>query len=106
MEYNIPCTDSTIRAGLHNIDFTEGIYLSQLAKSADNGKTFGNTTNIIDFPDMKSVGARIDAEGDNIYITWFDTNIETRQKNAFFRASNDYGDTFGNRIMLNSTSSS
>lgn len=87
-------------------DNRTGNHEVQFAKSADNGKTFGNTTNISDSPDMNSVGARIDAEGDNIYITWFDTNIETGQKNAFFRASDDNGDTFGNQITLNSTSTS
>jgi hypothetical protein len=55
---------------------------------------------------MDSIGARIDADGNNVYITWFDTNIETGEKNASFRASTDNGDSFGNRIMLNSTGTS
>jgi hypothetical protein len=87
-------------------DNKTGNWEVQFAKSADNGKTFGDTTNISDSPDMNSIGARIDADGNNVYITWFDIDIATGEKNAFFRASDDNGDTFGNRIMLNSTSTS
>jgi hypothetical protein len=87
-------------------DNKTGYHEVQFAKSSDNGKTFGNTTNISDSPDMYSIGARIAAEGNNVYVTWFDTKEGGAQKNAFFRASNDNGDTFGNRIMLNSTGTS
>jgi hypothetical protein len=74
------------------------------AKSDDNGATFGDTINISNSPEADSVGARIDSDGENVYITWFDTS--PGQKNAFFRASNDNGETFGDPIILNSTSPS
>jgi hypothetical protein len=46
--------------------------------------------------------APITASGDNVYVTWWDNKTGTRE--VFFRASTNNGDTFGNTIMLNSTS--
>jgi hypothetical protein len=57
--------------------------------------------NISNSSDADSIGARIDAEGDNVYITWFD--VVPGQRNAFITVSNDNGESFGNPIMLNST---
>ena len=46
--------------------------------------------------------APIAASGDNVYVTWWDNKTGTRE--VYFRASTDNGETFGNAIMLNSTS--
>jgi hypothetical protein len=46
--------------------------------------------------------APITASGDNVYVTWWDNKTGNRE--VFFRASTNNGDTFGNTIMLNSTS--
>src|SRR5947209_6557777 len=72
-------------------------------KSSDNGKSFSDTINISKSPDARSLGARMAAQGNNVYITWWDTDKTTGVKNVFFRASNDNGNTFGSPIMLNST---
>jgi hypothetical protein len=72
------------------------------ARSTDNGKTFGNTTNISNSTDMRSIGARIVASGSNVYIAWIDI-ANTGQKQVMFRASDNNGRTFGNPVMLNTT---
>ena len=46
--------------------------------------------------------APIAASGDNVYVTWWDNKTGTRE--VYFRASTDNGETFGNTIMLNTTS--
>ena len=70
------------------------------ARSSD-GKTFGQPMNISNSPDARSIGARIAAQGNNVYIAWMD--IKPGEKHAMFRASNDNGQTFGNPIMMNIT---
>jgi len=72
------------------------------ARSTDNGKTFGNTTNISNSTDMRSIGARIVASGNNVYIAWIDIT-NAGQKQVMFRASDNNGRTFGNPVMLNTT---
>jgi hypothetical protein len=72
------------------------------ARSTDNGKTFGNATNISNSTDLSSIGARIAASGDNVYIAWIDIT-NAGQKQVMFRASDDDGKTFGKPIMLNTT---
>ena len=69
-----------------------------LAKSTDGGKTFDSPINISNTPDARSVGARMIAQGDNVYIAWMD--IKPGQKQVIFRASNDSGQTFGNPIVV------
>ena len=68
------------------------------AKSTDGGKTFGDTINISNSPDSRSVGARIAAQGNNVYISWME--IKPGEKDVMFRASNDNGGTFGNAVMV------
>src|SRR5215203_6137875 len=48
--------------------------------------------------------APIAASGDNVYVTWWDNKTGNRE--VFFTRSTDNGETFGNAIMLNSTSNS
>ena len=52
----------------------------------------------------RSEDSNIAASGDNIYVTWWDNKTGTRD--VYLRASTDNGETFGNAIMLNSTSNS
>ena len=69
-------------------------------RSTDNGKTFsGNVTNISNSADMRSIGARIAASGDNVYIAWIDI-ANTGQKQVMFRASTDNGKTFSNPVVV------
>ena len=70
-----------------------------LIKSADNGKTFGNVTKLTE-GNGTSFDARLDASGDNVYVSWINNKSGVNQ--IYFRASNDRGQTFGNEIMVDS----
>jgi hypothetical protein len=76
------------------------------ARSTDNGATFVDTINISNSSDLRSIGARIAAEGNYVYVSWIEINPETGQKDAFVRTSSDQGQTFGNPIMLTTSNSS
>ncbi|MDQ3968662.1 MAG: glycoside hydrolase [Thermoproteota archaeon] len=79
------------------------------ARSTDNGATFADPINISNSADLRSIGARIAAEGDYVYISWVEINPETEQKDVFVRTSSDQGETFGEPTMLtiaNSTANS
>ena len=71
------------------------------ARSTDNGETFDNTINLSNAMG-RSEDSNIAASGDNVYVTWWDNKTGTRE--VYFRASTDNGETFGNTIMLNTTS--
>jgi hypothetical protein len=71
------------------------------ARSTDNGETFDDTINLSNAMG-RSEDSNIAASGDNVYVTWWDNKTGTRE--VYFRASTDNGETFGNTIMLNSTS--
>ncbi len=72
------------------------------AKSTDNGKTFGDSINISNSPDARSIGARItaDPQGNNVYISWIDIDKNTGQKQVLFRTSSDNGQTFGSAVTI------
>ena len=73
-------------------------------QEVDNGKTFGSPMNISNSPDAHSLGPRIAPDqGNNVYISWVVIDKKTGLKQVLFRASNDNGQTFGNPVMLNST---
>ena len=87
-------------------DNTTGNWEVFLAKSTNGGKTFVSPIDISNSPDASSVGARIAAQGSNVYIAWMDIK-PNGQKQVMFRASNDNGRTFGNPIVVyNGTNSS
>ena len=71
------------------------------ARSTDNGETFGDTINLSNAMG-RSEDSNIAASEDNVYVTWWDNKTGTRE--VYFRASTDSGETFGDTIMLNSTS--
>src|ERR687883_91781 len=101
--------DSQIAATPNNVyvtwwDNSTGNWEVFLAKSTDGGKTFDSPINISNTPDARSVGARMIAQGNNVYIAWMD--IKPGQKQVIFRASNDSGQTFGNPIVVYDGSSS
>jgi hypothetical protein len=79
-------------------DNTTGNWEVSFAKSNDNGKTFGDTINVSNSSDALSLGARIAAEGNNVYIAWME--IKGGEKQVMFRASNDNGKTFGNPVLV------
>lgn len=83
-------------------DNTTGNWEVSFAKSSDGGKTFGDTINISNSSDGRSIGARMAAEGNNVYIAWVDIDKSTGQKQVMFRASNDNGQTFEKAITVSS----
>ncbi|MDQ4073766.1 MAG: glycoside hydrolase [Thermoproteota archaeon] len=70
-----------------------------LSSSKDNGKSFGETINISNTPDARSDRAWIEAERDNVYVTWWETT-GPGQQDAFLKVSNDNGQTFGPTLKL------
>jgi hypothetical protein len=85
-------------------DNTTGNWEVSFAKSSDGGKTFGDSINISNSSDTRSVGARMATQGNNVYIAWIDIDKNTGQKQVLFRASNDNGQTFEKPITVNSNS--
>ena len=74
------------------------------AKSTDGGKTLAKTI-MLGAPDKGNVvhlNVDIAASGSNVLVTWW-TN-KTGVLMPVFKASSDNGDTFGNTMILNSTS--
>src|SRR5919108_376691 len=47
--------------------------------------------------------APVVVSGDNIYIAWWTNNTANNNEEAMFRASNDGGATFGDKINLSNT---
>jgi hypothetical protein len=85
-------------------DNTTGNWEVSFAKSSDGGKTFGDSINISNSSDARSVGARMATQGNNVYIAWIDIDKNSGQKLVLFRASNDSGQTFENPITVSSRS--
>jgi hypothetical protein len=85
-------------------DNTTGNWEVSFATSSDGGKTFGDSINISNSSDARSVGARIATEGNNVYIAWIDIDENSGQKQVILRASNDSGQTFEKPITVSSNS--
>jgi hypothetical protein len=66
--------------------------------STDGGQTFGNKTNLSNTDTVDSINAEIAAEGENVIVTWWETNQTSNIPVA--RISNDAGETFGPMMML------
>jgi hypothetical protein len=76
--------------------------------SQDNGKTFGDEINLSNDTTRSDDGS-IAAQGNSVYVTWWNTNNHTGLREPVFIASNDNGNTFGDRVVLsgnNNTTSS
>ena len=52
---------------------------------------------------LRSARAPVVVSGDNIYIAWWTNNTENGNEEVMFRASNDGGATFGDKINLSNT---
>ena len=68
--------------------------------SSDDGKTFGPKINLSNSTKFDSVDPSIAAEESNVYVSWWEVNEKDGIKEPAFRASNDNGQTFGERIVL------
>jgi hypothetical protein len=69
-----------------------------LKASTDGGKTFGSKLNLSNTPNSDSQDVQIAAAGSNVYVTWWERNQTINE--PIMRVSNDYGKTFGEKIML------
>lgn len=67
--------------------------------SSDNGKTFRDEINLSN-DTTRSDDANIAAQGNLVYITWWNTNNQSSLREPFFIASDDNGATFGEKIRL------
>jgi hypothetical protein len=70
-----------------------------LARSIDNGSTFGEAINLSNTANTNSRNLELSAFDNNVYAVWLD---EDEQGNGIilFKASNDGGETFGNPITI------
>jgi hypothetical protein len=66
--------------------------------STDGGQTFGNKTNLSNTDTVDSINAEIAAEGENVVVSWWETNQTSDIPVA--RISSDGGQTFGPMMML------
>ncbi len=66
--------------------------------STDGGITFGDKINLSNTTDSDSTRAEIDSDGDNVIVTWWETNQTDDTPVAI--VSNDAGATFGSMLML------
>lgn len=66
--------------------------------SNDNGLTFGDKINLSNSTDTESVDVEISADGENVYVTWWERNQTVNE--PVLRISNDAGATFGPIVML------
>ena len=66
--------------------------------STDGGTTFGDKINLSNTTEADSWRVEIDAEGDNVIVSWWEMNQTSDIPVA--RVSNDAGQTFGPMIML------
>jgi hypothetical protein len=70
--------------------------------SNDGGLTFGDKINLSNTTDIESVDAEIAADGENVYVTWWERNenVHPHTNEPVLRISNDAGQTFGPLLQL------
>ncbi len=66
--------------------------------SNDAGLTFGDKINLSNTTTSESVDAEIAAEGENVYVTWWERNQTANE--PVLRISTDTGATFGPLLQL------
>jgi hypothetical protein len=79
---------------------TGGNFEIMFRASTDDGKTFGPKINLSNSTKFDSVDPSIGSEGGNVYVSWWEVSEKDGIKEPAFRASNDNGQTFGERIIL------
>ena len=68
--------------------------------SNDSGATFGDKINLSNSPDAESQNAEMIAVGNNVYVSWGETNPDNGSSESVLRVSTDNGQTFGPLLML------
>ena len=66
--------------------------------STDGGKTFSDKINLSNSSDSDSTRAQVDSDGNNVVITWWETNDTSDI--PVMRVSDDNGATFGPLLEL------
>jgi hypothetical protein len=66
--------------------------------STDGGQTFGEKINLSNTTDKDSSRVEIDADADNVVVTWWESNQTS--ETPVMRVSNDNGATFGPVLTL------
>lgn len=69
-----------------------------LARSTDNGESFEDTINLSNTSDALSDRAMLEADGENLYITWWERNQTANT--PVIRVSNDNAETFSPVLKL------
>ncbi|MDQ3966767.1 MAG: glycoside hydrolase [Thermoproteota archaeon] len=70
------------------------------ARSTDGGVTFEDAMNLSDNPETHSDDAIMIADGENVYVTWWERTSQEQPRVPVMRVSNDNGETFGPVLML------
>lgn len=68
--------------------------------SNDDGKTFGSRINLSNSPNSNSTAAQIDLKDNNVYVLWWERNLNQTFSDPIFRVSHDNGATFGPVLKL------
>ncbi|MDN5847914.1 MAG: hypothetical protein L0H53_16765, partial [Candidatus Nitrosocosmicus sp.] len=66
--------------------------------SNNGGETFGEKINLSNSSNIDSVDQEIAAEGDYVFVTWWERN--STNNTPVLRISNDNGETFGPQLLL------
>lgn len=66
--------------------------------STDNGATFGDKINLSNSSNIDSVDQEIAAEGENVFVTWWERNATSNT--PVLRISNDNCEIFGPELIL------
>jgi hypothetical protein len=70
------------------------------SRSTDGGVTFEDAINLSDNPNTHSDDAIMIADGENVYVTWWERASQEQPRVPVMRVSNDDGATFGPVLML------
>jgi hypothetical protein len=70
------------------------------SRSTDGGVTFEDAINLSDNPETRSDGAVMIAEGQNVYVTWWERVTPEQPRVPVMKVSNDNGATFGPMLLL------
>jgi hypothetical protein len=84
---------STNKTGNFEVFFTS---------SPDNGETIRDATNLSNSSDAASLDVSLKAEGENVYVSWWE-NYGNGSRIPVYVASDDYGRTFGEKVILSNS---
>ena len=79
---------------------TGGNWEVMFRASTDGSATFEDKINLSNSTDSESQNAEIVALGDNVYVSWWETNSMNGTSESVLRVSTDNGQTFGPLVML------